>query len=123
MFSGIARKGSVAAWTKKLSAKWGVKVQIDMVDIRVRPHLEGTVKQDFIWFLCCNHFESTVFNFHQSYLFESKRAQASAILCSLARTLAFDLDGKEKSKLGKFNDRFFFSGMQVGTRHGYNCHF
>lgn len=42
MFSGIARKGSVAAWTKKLSAKWGVKVQIDMVDIRVRPHLDLT---------------------------------------------------------------------------------
>ena len=32
----------MAAWTKKLSAKWGVKVQIDMVDIRVRPHLDLT---------------------------------------------------------------------------------
>ena len=130
MFSGIARKGSVAAWTKKLSAKWGVKVQIDMVDIRVRPHLDLTkasVQKELLnkissGFYAAVIFESTVFNFHQSYLFESKRTQASAILCSLARTLAFDLDGKEKSKLGKFNDRFFFSGMQVGTRHGYNCH-
>ena len=42
MFSGTPRKGSVAAWTRKLAAKWGVKVQIDMVDIRVRPHLDLT---------------------------------------------------------------------------------
>ena len=42
LFSGCARKGSVSFWTRKLAAKWQLKVQIDMVDIKVRPHLDVT---------------------------------------------------------------------------------
>ena len=42
LFSGCTRKGSVSHWTRKLATKWNVKVQIDMVDIRVRPHLDVT---------------------------------------------------------------------------------
>ena len=42
LFSGCARKGSVSFWTRKLAAKWHLKVQIDMVDIKVRPHLDMT---------------------------------------------------------------------------------
>ena len=42
LFSGSPRKGSVKSWATKLAAKWGVKVQVDMVDIKVRPHLDLT---------------------------------------------------------------------------------
>ena len=42
LFSGCPRKGSVSHWTRKLAAKWQIKVQIDMVDIKVRPHLDLT---------------------------------------------------------------------------------
>ena len=42
LFSGCTRKGSVSFWTRKLAAKWQMKVQIDMVDIKVRPHLDVT---------------------------------------------------------------------------------
>ena len=42
LFSGCPRKGSVSHWTRKLAAKWHIKVQIDMVDIKVKPHLDLT---------------------------------------------------------------------------------
>ena len=42
LFSGSPRKGSVKSWATKLAAKWGVRVQVDMVDIKVRPHLDLT---------------------------------------------------------------------------------
>ena len=51
LFSGCSRKGSVSFWTRKLAAKWQVKVQIDMVDIKVRPHLDltkGAVQQSLL---------------------------------------------------------------------------
>ena len=50
LFSGRPRKNSIAAWLRKLSKKLGVTVQVEMVDIQVRPHLDVTLSKvrDFL---------------------------------------------------------------------------
>ena len=121
----------MAAWTKKLSAKWGVKVQIDMVDIRVKPHLDLTkasVQKELLNKISSGFYAAIILSppcstFTRATFSNRRGPRPVRSYVHLRGHLAFDLDGKEKSKLGKFNDRFFFSGMQVGTRHGYNCHF
>ena len=37
-FSGSSRKGSVSAWAKKLGSRMGITVQVEMIDIKVRPN-------------------------------------------------------------------------------------
>ena len=56
-FSGKPRKNSVSSWLRKLSKQLGVTMEIEMVDIQVRPFLDLTraenpttlVKQDIFW--------------------------------------------------------------------------
>ena len=42
IFSGRPRKNSVSSWLKKLSKHLGIAVEVEMVDIRVRPFLDLT---------------------------------------------------------------------------------
>ena len=42
IFSGSSRKGSVSAWAKKLGSRMGITVQVEMIDIKVRPNWDLT---------------------------------------------------------------------------------
>jgi hypothetical protein len=42
VFSGRPRKNSVSSWLRKLSKQFDVTVEIEMVDIQVKPHLDIT---------------------------------------------------------------------------------
>ena len=41
-FSGSSRKGSVSSWAKKLGSRMGITVQVEMIDIKVRPNWDLT---------------------------------------------------------------------------------
>ena len=42
IFSGKPRKNSVSSWLRRLSKRYGVALEIEMVDIQVRPFLDLT---------------------------------------------------------------------------------
>ena len=42
VFSGKSRKGSVSHWRKKLAKRFSITVEVEMIDIKVRPHLDLT---------------------------------------------------------------------------------
>ena len=42
VFSGKSRKGSVSHWCKKLAKRFSITVEVAMIDIKVRPHLDLT---------------------------------------------------------------------------------
>ena len=115
LFSGCARKGSVSFWTRKLAAKWQVKVQIDMVDIKVRPHLDVTkraVQQSLLNKIKAGVYAAIILSppcstFHTCNLLEQKGAQTCAYVCAFTRAAKTYLDREEEGQLGKRHDRFF----------------
>ena len=42
VFSGKSRKGSVSHWCRKLASRFSIAVEVEMIDIKVRPHLDLT---------------------------------------------------------------------------------
>ena len=42
IFSGSSRKGSVSSWAKKLGSRMCITVQVEMIDIKVRPNWDLT---------------------------------------------------------------------------------
>ena len=45
VFSGRSRKNSVSSWLRKLSKQFDVTVEVEMVDIQVKPHLDITKEE------------------------------------------------------------------------------
>ena len=102
IFSGKSRKGSVSHWCSKLSKRHSRAVKVEMVDIKVKPHIDLTQKsnrdkilqkmKDEGQELQCYHFFSTVFNVQSGSMVKPKRSQASSFLCATKGTHEAQLD-------------------------------
>ena len=65
VFSGKPRKNSVSSWLHKLSKQFGVAVEVEMVDIQVRPFLDLTkqsVQQRLLNKIATGHFFAVLFS-------------------------------------------------------------
>lgn len=64
-FSGRPRKNSVSSWLRKLSKRLGVAVEVEMVDIQVRPFLDLTqkgVQQRLLNKIATGHYDAVLFS-------------------------------------------------------------
>jgi hypothetical protein len=65
VFSGKPRKNSVSSWLRKLSKQLGVAVEVEMVDIQVRPFLDLTraeVQQRLLNKIASGRYDAVIFS-------------------------------------------------------------
>ena len=99
MFSGKSRKGSVSHWCKKLAKRLSITVEVEMIDIKVKPHHDLTKECQTALdtkasnkVISCSHFFTALFNIQQqSTLVEQEGSEASSLVRLSKGTSTFDM--------------------------------
>ena len=93
VFSGKSRKGSVSHWCKKLAKRFSITVEVEMIDIKVRPHLDLTnFSEASNGELSCYHTLTPMLNIQSSSLVEQERTEAGPFLCPSSRSSEINLE-------------------------------
>ena len=101
VFSGKSCKGAVSHWCKTLAKRLSIAVEVEMIDIKVKPHLDLTkesVRQKLLHRLQVESFHAaifspTLFNLQQSALVKQKRSEGCAVIRSSEGSATFDMAG------------------------------